>query len=123
MAEKYKDQVEFILVYIREAHPTDGWQVPINEREGVLLPKAQTQQQKDEHATMCVLKLDIRFPTVVDQMDNHVELNYAGWPDRLYLVGKDGRIAWKGAPGPQGFVPAQLEAAIHAELAGVSASR
>ena len=116
MAEKYKNQVEFILVYIREAHATDGWQVPANERQGILLESAKNYEQKEEHATSCARNLHIGFTTVVDNMDNRVELDYAGWPDRLYLVGKDGRIAWKGAPGPAGFRPPQLEAAIHKEL-------
>ncbi len=106
-----------MLIYIREAHPTDGWQVPINEREGVLLPSAKTMDQKEEHASTCVLKLDIKFSTLIDNMDNQVELNYSAWPDRLYLVGKDGRIAWKGRPGPAGFIPGELEAAIKKELA------
>ena len=49
-------------------------------------------------------------------MDAKVELDNAGWPDRLYLVAADGRIAWKGDPGPKGFKPAELEAAIVKEL-------
>ena len=53
--------------------------------------RAKTQQQKEEHADMCVKNLDIRFPTLVDRTDNRVELAYAGWPDRLYLIGKDGQ--------------------------------
>jgi hypothetical protein len=48
-------------------------------------------------------------------------MNYMGWPDRLYLIGKDGRIAWKGDPGPAGFKPQQLEAAIQKELAASAA--
>ncbi len=116
MYEKYKDRVEFLLVYVREAHPTDGWQVPANERAGVLLPAAKSIEQKEEHATACVRKLNIRFTTLIDGMDNKVELDYSGWPDRLYLVAKDGRIAYKGGPGPGGFHPNELEAAIGAEL-------
>ncbi len=117
MYEKYKDQVEFLLVYIREAHPTDGRQVPRNLREGILLPSAKTDQEKHEHATACVRKLNIKFRSVVDNIDNKVEADYAAWPDRLYLVGKEGRIAWKGRPGPKGFRPDELEAAIRKELA------
>ncbi len=120
MANKYKDQVEFLLIYIREAHPVDGWQVDSNERDGVLLPTATSFDQKQEHATMCVLKLDIDFTTLVDGMDNQVELDYAGWPDRLYLVGKDGTIAFKGPMGPRGFQPPLLEEAIEKELAGLN---
>ena len=105
-------------MYVREAHPTDGRQAPPNVRDGVLLPLARNEEEKDEHATSCVRKLNIGFPTVVDNMDNAVELDYAAWPDRLYLVGRDGRIAFKGAPGPGGFRPPELEAAIQRELGG-----
>ena len=112
----YKDKVEFLLVYIREAHPTDGWQVPANQRDGVLLATPKSIEQREENATSCVRSLGIHFTTLVDNMDNKVELDYAGWPDRLYLVGKDGRIGWKSAPGPAGFRPPELEAAIRKEL-------
>ncbi len=116
MYEKYKDQVEFLLVYIREAHATDGWQTPRNEREGVLLETAKSFEQKEDHATSCVRKLDIRFPTLIDNMDNTVESAYSAWPDRIYLVGRDGRIAFKGCVGPQGFKPWELELMIQNEL-------
>ncbi|MBI3684219.1 MAG: deiodinase [Acidobacteria bacterium] len=116
MFEKYKDRVEFLLVYIREAHATDGWQVPRNVKEGILLENAKTMEQKEEHATSCARKLDIKFPTLLDGMDNKVELAYTAWPDRLYLVDKNGRIAYKSKPGPGGFKPVELEAAIRQEL-------
>ena len=116
MAEKYKDKVEFLLVYIREAHPVDGVQAQRNIEEGIQISAAKDFGQKEEYASSCVRNLGIKFTTVVDNMDAQVELNYMGWPDRLYLVGKDGKIAWKGAPGPQGFKPQQLESAIASEL-------
>jgi len=116
MADTYRDQVEFLLVYVREAHPVEGWRVDINDRAGIVLPEAKDAEQKEQHADICVLKLDIRFTTIIDNMDNQVELDYAAWPDRLYLVGRDGRIAWTGRPGPMGFRPRELERAIEAEL-------
>ena len=116
MAEKYKGKVEFLLVYIREAHPTDGWVAPGNQKAGIEIAKAKNYEEKEGYASVCVRTLGIKFTTVVDKMDAKVESNYMGWPDRLYLVGKNGRIAWKGDPGPQGFKPPQLEAAIEAEL-------
>jgi hypothetical protein len=112
MADGYKGRVAFLLIYVREAHPTDGWQVPQNVRDGALLSAAKTQAEKDEHADVCIRKLDIKFPTLVDKMDNKVELDYAGWPDRLYLIGADGRILYKSAPGPAGFISAELDSAI-----------
>ena len=116
MAQRYQGRVAFLLVYVREAHPVDGWQVPQNIRDGALLGAAKTQAEKDDHADVCIRKLDIRFPTVVDKMDNRVELTYAGWPDRLYLIGADGRILYKSEPGPAGFLPAGLESAIRRTL-------
>ena len=65
---------------------------------------AKTFGEKEEYAA-CVRNLGIKSSTVVDNLDYKMELNYAGWPDRLYLVGQDGRVAWKGGPGPRGFKP------------------
>ena len=64
---------------------------------------------------MCT-KLDLDIPTLIDGMDNAVGAAYAAWPDRLYLVGRNGRIAYKGGPGPMGFKPQELEQAIRKEL-------
>jgi type I thyroxine 5'-deiodinase len=97
---------------VREAHPTDGWQIPANVKDGVLLPAARSLDEKEEHLNACVRKLDIRFPAVVDGMDNKVELDYSGWPTRQYLIGKDGKIVYKGGPGPMGLKPPELEQAI-----------
>lgn len=116
MYEKYQDRVQFLLVYIREAHPTDGWQVAANERDKVLLAAPKSAEQKQDYASACVRNLGIKFRSAVDGMDHQIESNYSGWPDRLYLIRKDGRVAWKGRPGPQGFQPQELEAAIRKEL-------
>jgi hypothetical protein len=56
------------------------------------------------------------MPMVVDGVDNAVASAYGGWPDRLYLVGRDGRIAFQGGEGPFGFKPDELERAIEREL-------
>ena len=112
MWKTYGSEVEFLLVYVREAHPTDGWQVARNEQEKVLLESAKTYQEKDGHATACARTLGIEFTTLVDGMDNAVEKAYTAWPDRYYVVGIDGRIAAKGAPGPAGFKAPEIEAAI-----------
>lgn len=116
MYQRYGKEVEFLLVYIREAHPTDGWQVPRNEAEGVLIESAKSEDMKHGHATSCTRTLGIKFPALVDGMDNRVEGEYAGWPDRLYLVDRAGKIAYKSGVGPAGFKPAELEAAIQKEL-------
>ena len=63
-------------------------------------------------AESCVRKLGIRFPALIDGMDNTVERLYTGWPDRLLLIDRTGSVVYKSAPGPFGFHPAELEAAL-----------
>ena len=99
-------------MYIREAHPTDAWQVEANEQESVLFAQPTTLEERIEVANACSLRLDLSIPTLVDDMGNSTDLEYYALPDRLYLVGKDGRIAFRGAPGPFGFIAAELEQAI-----------
>jgi hypothetical protein len=41
---------------------------------------------------------------------------YAAFPDRLYLVGKDGKLVYTGGKGPRGFKPDELEDALRSEL-------
>lgn len=48
-------------------------------------------------------------------MQDTANTAYGAWPDRLYLVGRDGRIAYKGGRGPSGFRPEALEEALAAE--------
>jgi len=56
----------------------------------------------------------LEFPALLDQIDNKTSNDYASHPDRLYLVGKDGKIAWAGDKGPRGFDTNLLEKEIAA---------
>jgi Iodothyronine deiodinase len=90
-------------VYILEAHPTDLWQMAANVREGVLFRSPRTNNERTETASACVRNLGIRIPALLDGIDNRTERAYTAWPDRLYLIGQDGRIIFKTRPGPFGF--------------------
>ena len=77
----------------------------------------ETDDEREEVATVCMTKLALDpMPALIDGIDDAVGLAYAAWPDRLYLVGTDGRIAYAGGPGPFGFDPDELEDAILVEL-------
>jgi hypothetical protein len=47
-------------------------------------------------------------PIYLDGMDNAVEKAFGAWPERLFVVGVDGRIAYQGDKGPYGFKPDEL---------------
>ena len=105
---QYNEQVQFLTIYIREAHPLDGWDVGSENR--IYDPKTLAERQKV--AGMCEVAMQYGIRTYVDEMDDAVMTVYAAWPERLYLVGVDGRIAYAGGLGPFGFKPADLKAAI-----------
>ena len=108
--------MEFFVVYIREAHPSDAWQMASNVRDQVVFASPKNIEEKQGIAQLCVTHLGIEIPALIDGFDNATEVAYTGWPDRLYLIDRDGRIAYKSAPGPFGFHPDQLAVRIQHEL-------
>jgi hypothetical protein len=71
-----------------------------------------TIEERRATAGECESALQYGIKTYVDEMDDHVNHTYAGWPTRLYLIGKDGKIVYAGGQGPLDFKPAKLQAAI-----------
>ena len=83
-----------------------------NVRDGVVFRNPRSDEERIKVADSCVRNLGIRMPALIDGIDNKVEQAYTAWPDRLYLIDKDGRVAFKSKPGPFGFHPAGREEAI-----------
>jgi hypothetical protein len=117
MYRRYGDRAAFFVVYIREAHPSDIWQMAVNVREKVVYESPRNAGERVDVAGMCVRNLGIEMPALVDGFDNATDTAYSGWPDRLYVIGRDGRIAYKSGPGPFGFEPEDMERVLR-ELAG-----
>jgi len=127
---QYNERVQFLVIYIREAHPEDGWSLGKLSRFGKLPGKLgglaghvkqgiydpQTIEERRKVAGMCETALQYGIRTYVDEMDDEVMTAYAAMPDRLYLVGLDGRVVYAGGQGPFGFKPAELKEAIDAYL-------
>ncbi len=73
--------------------------------------------ERQQVARVCMTKLALEpMPALVDDLDDTVNDAYAAWPDRMYLIAKDGTIAYHGGRGPFGFKPEELNAAIRKEL-------
>lgn len=71
---------------------------------------------REQLADVCVTRLGIKIPAVVDRFDDSTDIAYSGWPDRLYVIDSNGRIAYKSKPGPFGFKPAEMESALRVLL-------
>ncbi len=102
----------FLAVYILEAHPSDVWQMQSNVRDNVVFASPKNYEEREFVAGACVRKLGVKFPAVLDGFENSTEKAYTGWPDRIYLIDSNGRVAYKSRPGPFGFKPAELQAAL-----------
>jgi len=102
--------VQFLTLYIKEAHPLDEWQMPSNEKEGVCYPQPQTLEDRVKIANDFVKRFHYEMPLFVDPIENPANKAYAGWPERLYIVDEKGTIVYKGKPGPFGYHPEEVEA-------------
>ncbi len=107
-----------MVVYIREAHPEEGWVVTPNRDAGILVNDPGSTEERVEVAAMCAINLEIRIPVLVDEVDDQIALAYGALPDRLYLIGQDGSVVFQGERGPFGFSPEALEDAIRSVVGG-----
>ncbi len=121
--EQYHEDIQFLSIYIREAHPIDGWWLGRRLTKKLILkifgnkvsmehfdPK--TIEERRAVAGECQTALQYGIKTYVDEMDDYVNNTYAAWPTRLYLVGLDGKVVYAGGLGPYDFKPAKLKNAI-----------
>jgi hypothetical protein len=109
---RYGDRVQFLAIYVREAHPTDGWRMTSNDRVGISIAQPQDPSARTAVAQRCGAALQISMPLLVDEIDDRVGHAYSGMPDRLYVIDRDGRVAYKGGRGPFGFKPGEMEQAL-----------
>ena len=110
--ERYKDHATFLGVYVREAHPTDGWVMESNARAGVKFAQPRTYDERVAIASACHLRLKYDMPLLVDELDDRVGNAYSGMPARLYVIDSKGRVAYKAGRGPFGLKPAEMEQAL-----------
>lgn len=129
--QQYHDRVQFLVIYIREAHPVDGWWLGggiaglylklTRSKAATDVYDPTTMEERQVVAGQCETALRYGIRTYVDTLDDAVNRAYAAMPTRLYLIGLDGHVAYAGGLGPFGFKPAELGAAIEAYLAEVDA--
>jgi hypothetical protein len=108
----YRDQATFLMVYVREAHPTDGWAMEANARAKVAVKQPTTLGERAAVCTEFCQRLKPTMPVVVDDVNDAVGHAYSGMPARLYLIDRAGKVAYKSGRGPFGFKVGELEQAL-----------
>ena len=112
LRRRYGDRAHFLMIYSREAHPSDGWQMDDNVLDKVVIRQPRDYLERTKVATTCLKALGLDIPVLVDGMDDRVATRYSGTPSRLYLIDREGKIAYKGGRAPFGFKPAELEQSL-----------
>lgn len=81
--ERYRgDEIEFLFVYVREAHP------------GEIIPAHSSNREKVEAARLLRDEEDIQMPVLVDDLHGSIHRRYSKLPNPAFLVDKAGRIAF-----------------------------
>lgn len=109
---RFSHEVTFISIYVREAHPKDGWKMESNSRMGVEVAQPRTYGERVSVANQCREMLKCSMPLLVDEIDDRTGNAYSGMPARLYVIDPQGKVVYKSGRGPFGFRPGEMEQSL-----------
>lgn len=91
--------------------------MPANIQDKILIEDPKTLEERRKVAREFAEQFKISLPILVDTLDDQAEKAFAAWPDRIYVLDAEGKIAYKGGPGPRGFNVAEAAAVLAKLLA------
>ena len=115
----YRDRADFLTVYVREAHPTDEWQMKSNLKDDVCYAQPKTLEQRVAIAKDFTARYKFALPFGIDDMSNAADSAYAAWPERLYIIDETGRIVYRGGVGPFHYKPGEVREWLAAKYGSV----
>ncbi|BDS06519.1 hypothetical protein NT6N_15590 [Oceaniferula spumae] len=103
--EKYSGNADFWWIYIQEAHASDGRR----PSRTVKIPLHKTFQDREKAATGCSASSSLKVPVLLDDMNDSASKAYSALPERFFILGTDGKVAYAGKRGPHGVDLTALE--------------
>ncbi len=97
---KFENMVQFLFVYTLEAHSTDGWNTNSNRADGVMYSQPSNIEERAKVAHDWRTAYDVQSPVVLDWPDNRINDEFAGEPERLYVLDAKGVVTFKSEQGP-----------------------
>lgn len=97
------DIADSLVVYIEEAHPSDGW---MSTDAPYQIPKHRCLEDRLNAAQLMHLEVPGCL-VVVDSMENSSNAAYGAYFDRLYIL-QEGKIVYQGGRGPEGYRISEL---------------
>lgn len=83
-----------------------------NDLVGIAIAQPRSNAERTAVAATCCSRMRMTIPLLVDAVDDRVGHAYSGMPDRLYVIDRAGRVAYKGGRGPFGFKPGEMEQSL-----------
>jgi hypothetical protein len=80
-----------------------------NDRVGIKIAQPKTDEERSHVAAQYCAAAELSIPLVVDTIDDATGDAYSAFPDRLYIIDKEGTVAYKGGRGPFGYKPQEME--------------
>ena len=117
--DDYKEHADFLTVYVREAHPTDEWQMKSNVKDDVCYAQPKTLEQRVAIANDFTKRFKYTMPFGIDDMSNAADLAYSAWPERIYIIDESGHIAYRGGMGPFNYKPEEARGWLAARYGAV----
>lgn len=102
IVDEFCDFADFVIVYIEETHPSDGWRLGNNYD----IKQHQTIENRMRAAKQ-LSDLDPHCPILVDKMDGEANRLYGAMPEKFFII-LDGIIVYESAIGPWGCQPEEV---------------
>ncbi|MFQ5656855.1 MAG: hypothetical protein ACE5G5_04890 [Candidatus Methylomirabilales bacterium] len=107
MKKKFQGRnVEFLLVYVREAHPGEHY------------PAHTSLEQKKQHARALAEQEDIHTTVIIDDLEGTIHRSYGLQPNMLYVIDKAGRVAFRALWAEEAALRRTLTALLDRERKG-----
>lgn len=97
---EFENSVQFVFVYTLEAHPTDGWNTNSNRADKIMYAQPTDMNKRAKVAHDWRKAYRFHSQVVVDWPDNRINDDYAGAPERLYVLDANGVVTFKSEQGP-----------------------
>lgn len=103
VVRQYADIADALLVYIEEAHPSDGW---VSSDAPYQIPKHRCLEDRLKAAQLMHSEV-LGSNVVVDNMSNSSNAAYGAYFERLYIL-RDERVVYQGGRGPDSYRISEL---------------
>jgi Spy/CpxP family protein refolding chaperone/peroxiredoxin len=104
----YSTRAQFFIVYTREAHAKDEWEVARNKDLEIVAEQPRSMDERVTLAKKSRDELKLTTPIVVDSMGNDTAIAYGAGPNSAVVINRDGVIVAR----QQWFDPSGLRRAI-----------